>query len=435
MGKYKKRHKGEKRKKNTNTSSDYTDQSDTHTMNDISTVINGANEVLFGQTDGNVHDTSIGPNPPNPPTSTPLVTSDAGLHNKLDVIMSQLSKLSKLDDIEHRLGSLDNTVACMGNRISEVEKANVEFRQTIDFVSEKVDQYEAKLNSSEIQALVTTVKQQSRAILEMKEEIEAIRNERDDLKDKVVDLQCRSMKNNLIFTGLSGETNTEDTEGVLRDFIYYELGIDSNIEFGNVHRYGKRINGKPRPIVARFLYHKDLAFVKRNAYKLKGSNFGINEQFPAVIEDRRKMLYPVMKRIKRRDRSANVKLVRDKLYVNGALYDDSHDGERMDEGPSGHSQSQYRGFQVREHTGSRNEGMRVSGNGQNRRTNTYYRHGHMQNGSIDNGNRLAQNGSVNNGRSFSDSTLDANGHTQSGSTQNGRQTVTGQVPGDRLIPA
>lgn len=32
-----------------------------------------------------------------------------------------------------------------------------------------------------------------------------------DLKDTVLDLKCRSMKNNLIFTGLGGETNSEDT--------------------------------------------------------------------------------------------------------------------------------------------------------------------------------------------------------------------------------
>lgn len=45
------------------------------------------------------------------------------------------------------------------------------------------------------------------------------------LKDTVLDLKCRSMKNNLVFTGLGGETNTEDTEGKLWDFLFYELEI------------------------------------------------------------------------------------------------------------------------------------------------------------------------------------------------------------------
>jgi hypothetical protein len=41
------------------------------------------------------------------------------------------------------------------------------------------------------------------------------------------------MKNNLIFTGLF-ESPREYTEGILRDFIKNELGIEEYIEFGNV---------------------------------------------------------------------------------------------------------------------------------------------------------------------------------------------------------
>jgi hypothetical protein len=42
------------------------------------------------------------------------------------------------------------------------------------------------------------------------------------------------MKNNLIFTGLF-ESPREYTEGILREFIKNELGIEECIEFGNVH--------------------------------------------------------------------------------------------------------------------------------------------------------------------------------------------------------
>lgn len=80
-----------------------------------------------------------------------------------------------------------------------------------------------------------------------------------------------------------------------------------------MHRFGKFIRGKHRPIVARFLYHKDLQRVRDNSYKLKNTNFGINEQFPVVVEERRKKLYPVMKEHKRAGDKA--KLVRDKNYI------------------------------------------------------------------------------------------------------------------------
>ena len=77
-------------------------------------------------------------------------------------------------------------------------------------------------------------------------------------------MQCRSMKNNLIFTGLL-EQEGENCEGLyLRDFLYYVMNIDKDIQFGNIHRFGKISQTRDdsrRPIVARFLYYKDLELV------------------------------------------------------------------------------------------------------------------------------------------------------------------------------
>jgi hypothetical protein len=196
------------------------------------------------------------------------------------------------------------------------------------FVSAKMDDFVKKCGT--IDDLTDSLRKQQKTIAELNHDIEFMRKQRDDITDTVVDLQCRSMKDNLIFTGLGGESNTEETELKLRDFLHHELGLDSErIEFGNVHRYGQFKPGRQRPIVARFLHHRDLITVNENSYKLAGSPFGINEQFPAVIEDRRRQLYPIMKRLKR-NRSNKVKLVRDRLYVNGELYDERFDHERMD---------------------------------------------------------------------------------------------------------
>ena len=77
------------------------------------------------------------------------------------------------------------------------------------------------------------------------------------------------MKNNLIFSRLA-KNMYKNTKRVLRDFIYSELEIDQDIEFGNVHRFGRQRNGNSRPIVVRFLYYKELALVRDRAYLLKG---------------------------------------------------------------------------------------------------------------------------------------------------------------------
>ena len=90
------------------------------------------------------------------------------------------------------------------------------------------------------------------------------------------------------------------------------------IEFGNIHRFGRRGTNNARHIVARFIYHNDLQIVLQNAYRLKGSSFGISEQYPAEINSRRKNLYPIIREAKQQRR--HVVFVRDRLFIDGEQY-------------------------------------------------------------------------------------------------------------------
>ncbi|CAC5425339.1 unnamed protein product [Mytilus coruscus] len=130
--------------------------------------------------------------------------------------------------------------------------------------------------------------------------------ELENMKEKVLDLQCRSMKNNLVFTGLYN-VRDENTEELLR--------------FG-------RYQGGRRPIVTRFLYHCDLQYVLDNAYRLRNTRYGIKQQFPKEIEDRRRKLYPIMKEAKRNRKIAT--LVRDRLFIDNELYQIPDDAEIAD---------------------------------------------------------------------------------------------------------
>ena len=49
---------------------------------------------------------------------------------------------------------------------------------------------------------------------------------------------------------------------------------------------------------------------------LNGKKSGVREQFPVEIEEKRKLLYPEAKKL-RRNQTDNVRLVKDKLYLNG----------------------------------------------------------------------------------------------------------------------
>ena len=69
--------------------------------------------------------------------------------------------------------------------------------------------------------------------------------------------------------------------------------------------------------VCRFENYKDKEYVRMAApMALAGKRYSVREQFPPEIEEKRKLLYPIAKRA-RENKNNIVKLVRDKLYVNG----------------------------------------------------------------------------------------------------------------------
>ncbi len=81
------------------------------------------------------------------------------------------------------------------------------------------------------------------------------------IKETVIDLQARSMRDNLVFSGIP-ESAEEDPEATVKNFIktYLKLPEDTveNICFERVHRMGAKKPGapRPRPIVAKFGYFK-----------------------------------------------------------------------------------------------------------------------------------------------------------------------------------
>ena len=141
-----------------------------------------------------------------------------------------------------------------------------------------------------------------------------------NMKEKMLDAQCRSMSYNLIFTGID-EREQEDGETVLKEFLSARLRITDEIPFANIHRMGNiaeaKRRGRPRPLIAKFVHKKHLLKVKRATALLKGTHYGVNEQYPPEIERERKKLYPIAKA--ERKKGSRVVLVRDKLYVNNSI--------------------------------------------------------------------------------------------------------------------
>lgn len=130
------------------------------------------------------------------------------------------------------------------------------------------------------------------------------------------------MRDNLIFYNIP-ETRDEETTPIIHKLLEEKMGMKDatkNIKIDRSHRLGRPKPGasKPRPIVAKFNYHQDRETIRRNAMKLRGTNIGIGEQFPAEIVKARKELYPELKKGKHEGKQA--KLVRDKLIIDGKVF-------------------------------------------------------------------------------------------------------------------
>ena len=73
----------------------------------------------------------------------------------------------------------------------------------------------------------------------IKMENDRLLQENYELRERIIEMQTRSMRDNLIFKGIPDVVNykePENTEAKLKTFISTELGIEEDIPFHVVHR-------------------------------------------------------------------------------------------------------------------------------------------------------------------------------------------------------
>lgn len=216
----------------------------------------------------------------------------------------------------------------MAQRITEVET----FCQTYSDVTDQV------INSrSHFDAELTKMKHYN---IQLENQVDMLNTQNIDLKTRCLDLQTKYMENELIFFGIDearrdGQSNRESVEETLRSMIKAKLQDDvdiyneapvtvETITFKRVHRVGNPARvletGRPRPIVAQFEKFSDRDAVRKAGTILnkKQASIKVHEHYPKEIEARRKQLYPVVRKLA--DLDHDVKLVKDRLYVNNTLY-------------------------------------------------------------------------------------------------------------------
>ena len=214
------------------------------------------------------------------------------IHNTLKIVMK---KLDKLDVIEGRMKTLEE------------------------------DLRDVKTSMKYAHAQITDLKTSHEITMtfnkETKDRLDKLEKENADLNNGIIDLKA-SMRDNLIFYNLP-EIEPENMTKMIHQLLEDKLGMKDvkvQVKIDRSHRLGRKREGnsKLRPIVAKFNYHQDKEFIRRNANKLKGTKIGISEQFQDKIARVRQALYLELKKAKAEGKRARI--VKDKLIIEGIVF-------------------------------------------------------------------------------------------------------------------
>lgn len=157
------------------------------------------------------------------------------------------------------------------------------------------------------------------------------------LSYKVLDLETQSREKNMLIYGLNEEA-FEDIQKTVFDFIYNYLDLElDDLYLDSCKRLGRkpdRVRGslqndipKKRPVLIKFMYAEDVTTCIDKAYKLAGTQFSIDRDYPSEIRQARKRLWPEVKRLRAREGKKSVKLVFPAaIKVNGAIVKDEFPG-------------------------------------------------------------------------------------------------------------
>ena len=225
------------------------------------------------------------------------------------------------------------------------------------------------INKENVSKTQTELSKIQGELKKMSKENKDLKKKNESLADDITDLKCRSMRDNLVLIGISvsaqpvmglmgapgglvigemldssqGQNQDqseataswqpnsysqvaagEDCNAKVWEFCEQVLHISNPNErvfIDRAHRSGSFRPDKPRAMSVKFK-DTDSKMIVKNAAKelnLKNTPFGVFDQYPPEVQEKRRELIPVMLKAKTQHRKAV--LVRDKLYIYNKLYE------------------------------------------------------------------------------------------------------------------
>lgn len=240
-----------------------------------------------------------------------------------ETIKTMSQELGKLSSIEKTLSGIQLSVHNLETKVGTMESKLINCERSCTFLSNQYEDHKKELESAKSNVLGL---QKRCTDLENKCKDYEIKSSK--THKKLLDLESRNMRENLVFHGLSENVN-ENCEVAVKQFCHEELKISDTevgaMVFDRAHRIGRIDKLKPgavRPIVVKFHRYSEREKVREIGYSmkdaLKAKNLAVRPQLPSEVLENRKPLYPIFDEAKAK--GSSVKFVLDRLYIDGKEY-------------------------------------------------------------------------------------------------------------------
>ena len=263
---------------------------------------------------------------PSMDLDTENVNSNSGMEHQTSGTVSRDDDIFH-DSYENEVDSNENEVVLSADAtelstnelLMKIYKESREMRQDMKELTAKVDFALGEIAhcKKDVENMKKETKCMSVELQTARNEIVSLKNENELLHNRITQLDSYGRRSNLIFYGLTQKPN-ENCSDTVKTVLKTKLGIE-NVEamrFERCHRTPAPID--PKPVIVRFNWYQDRDSVWKARKKLQGTKISLSEDFPREIADRRKTLFPILKKAK--ELGKNAFMVADKLHIDGSVY-------------------------------------------------------------------------------------------------------------------
>ena len=196
---------------------------------------------------------------------------------------------SAADVTNKRIDKLSADITKNNERLAELNDVND--------VKERIDASQEMLEKR-MDILEEKIKKEKQ---KCQDNLKLMSNENKELREKIRNLEDRSRRDNLRFSGIEEyqQETWDDTEQVLKDFLDEHLGLRS-IGIERAHRVGPKVDNSetPRTIIVKFSSFKAKELILKKANQLKGTGYYINEDFSKETLEIRKENWKKVKQLR-----------------------------------------------------------------------------------------------------------------------------------------